>query len=346
MSLPLNPWEQPTATTPAPAPDQWVPDPTCNEWDAAAVMDDNKIAAGIDEVLGTDISLAKLIDLLHRLEAGRLSDIEMVQGAQMGIYFFRNVMKWTLAPDNLEHWLKAGGLPDPAVVMDHTPIMNSDLVVSTLCDKHYDVIVGAIKDRLLAPPGTKFPAQSATITGPFGVAIAVDPAESPLPDGGEETLYYESSTLTTNDHVTDLFNAVNAVTLVSQVHVKSEVLYTGGWQVTIDDWQVWFYDAYDWNLGGQSVEIPIKLFDNIPALAPYRSTIEGALNLSSIDPSVLQEIKVTDAQMSQIEGKTISMNGDTFKPMAYPIYSDGSWPFDPSDKNTCQKDTVLTITPP
>ena len=47
--------------------------------------------------------------------------------------------------------------------------------------------------------------------------------------------------------------------------------------------------------------------------------------------------------MSQIEGKTISVNGSTVQPKAYPIYSNGSWSFDAS---TYGKDTVLTIPPP
>ena len=59
---------------------------------------------------------------------------------------------------------------------------------------------------------------------------------------------------------------------------------------------------------------------------------------------MLQEITVTDAQMSQIEGKTIVMpDGSTKQPKAYPIYSDGSWPFDAS---STARITVLTIPPP
>ena len=46
---------------------------------------------------------------------------------------------------------------------------------------------------------------------------------------------------------------------------------------------------------------------------------------------MLQEITVTDAQMSQIEGKKIAMpDGSTKQPKAYPIYSNGSWSFDAS----------------
>jgi hypothetical protein len=262
----------------------------------------------------------------------------------MGSYFARHKLGWTLAPDNLDHWLVAGGLPKPDVVMDHSLIMNQERVIDTLCDSHYDVIVGGIKDRLWAQPGTKFPTSAATITGPLGEPITVDPAESSLPAGGEETLYFDSSTLTTDSHLTDLFNAVNAVHLVSQVHVKSEVIETGGWQVTIVDWQVWFWDTYDWNKEKQSVQIPIELFDNIPALTPFRSTLEDALKRNSFDPSVLQEITVTDAQMSKIEGKTIAMpDGTTRQPKAYSIYSDGSWSFNASSFG---KETVLTIPPP
>jgi hypothetical protein len=48
--------------------------------------------------------------------------------------------------------------------------------------------------------------------------------------------------------------------------------------------------------------------------------------------------------MQKIEGQKIAMlDGRTMQPKVYPIYSDGSWPFDAS---TCPKDTVLTIPPP
>ena len=164
----------------------------------------------------------------------------MVQVIEMGSYFARNTLGWTLAADNLDHWLSAGGLQDPAVTMDHTLFMDQEPVIDTLCDKHYQVIVDGINSRLLAPADTKFPPSPTTFTGPFGKPIVVNPAESPLAAGGEETLYNDSSTLTTDIPLSDLFNAVNAVNLVSQVQVKSEVLGTGGWKVTIIDWQVWF----------------------------------------------------------------------------------------------------------
>jgi hypothetical protein len=307
----------------------------------------DKLSGHTDEIsklTGTEISLADLITLFVKFVGHELSDQELVQGVQIGIYFARNTLGWTLAPDNLEHWLDAGSLQDPAQIMDYTVIQDQEPVIDTLVDDHYDVIVDGIKKRLLAPPNVEFPASPTTFTGPYGAPIEVDPAPSPLADGGEETLYYESSTHTTDDSTSDLFNAVNAVTLVSQVQVKSEVLTTGEWQVTIVDWQVWFWDSYDWNKGNQFVSIPLDLLDRLPPdLAPYRATIEESLKRGSIDPPNLQNLTVTDSQMSQIEGKTVAMPDGTFQPKAYPIYSNASWSFDPS---TYGKDTVLTIPPP
>ena len=349
MALPLLmliPWNPPAPPTPASNP--WVPAPTVNPWDVQAVTDqaDSLSVELISKAFGVRISLTGLIDLLRRFpHNNELSDSEMVQIVQMGSYFARHTVGWTMAPDNLDHWLVAGGLPDPAQIMDRSLIMNQERVLDTLCDKHYDAIVDGVKKRLSASAGTKFPTSAATIPGPLGKPIAVTPAESPLPAGGEETLYQQSSTRTTDDSGSDLFNAVNAVNLVSQVRVKSEVLDTGGWQVTIVDWQVWFWDSYDWNKEKQFVSIPIKLFDKLPALKPFQSTIEDELKRNSVDLSVLQEITVTDAQMSRIEGKTIVMpDGTTKQPKSYPIYSDGSWPFDAS--STCGHPTVLTIPPP
>jgi hypothetical protein len=345
MSLPLLmliPWNSPAPEPPAPNP--WAPDSSSpsNTWDVAGVMLDGKTTKAINDAFGTDLLLMDLIELFYRFSTGKLTDSQMVQVIQMGSYFARHTLKLTLAADNLDHWLEAGGLQDPAQIMHYTLIVDQKLIVGKLVDKHYDVIVDGIKKRLLAPPGVEFPASALTITGPFGDPIEVSPAESALPAGGEETLYYDSSTPTTNDSTSDLFNAVNAVHLVSQVQVKSEVLITGEWQVTIVDWQVWFWDSYDWNKEKQFVEIPLNLLDRLPA--DTAQTIEDAMKRASINPSVLQEITVMDAQMSQIEGKKIAMpDGSTKQPKAYPIYSDGSWSFDASKYG---KDTVLTIPPP
>ncbi|SEP51353.1 hypothetical protein SAMN02990966_07954 [Rhodospirillales bacterium URHD0017] len=341
----LVPWNPPAP--PSPPSNPWVPESSVNLWDViglAAKLDE--LTEEIRKLVGTEISLTDLISLLGRfVNDDDLSDSERVQVIQMGSYFARNTGHWTLAPDNLDHWLEAGGLQDPAQIMDYTLIKDQDPVIDTLVDKHYDVIVDGIKKRLLAPPGVEFPASPTTFTGPFGAPIEVEPAESPLAAGGEETLYYESSTRTTGDSRSDLFNAVNAVNLVSQVQVKSEVLYTGEWQVTIVDWQVWFWDSYDWNKNNQFVSIPLNLMDRLPPdLAQYRSTIEDALKRNSLDLSALQSITVHDSQMSKIEGKKVAMpDGSTKQPKAYPIYSNGSWSFDAS---TYDKDTVLTIPPP
>lgn len=339
-SSPSNPWEaNPWEVEPSAS-------PSAGRWDVIGLADKlSGLTDEIGELVGAEISLSDLIGLLGKLVDGGLSDQDLVRGIQMGSYFARHTMGWTLAPDNLDHWLEAGALQDPAQIMDYTLIQDQEPVIDTLVDKHYDVIVEGIKTRLLAPPDAEFPASPTTFTGPFGAAIEVDPARSPLADGGEETLYYQSSTHTTDDSTSDLFNAVNAVTLVSQVQVKSEVLTTGEWQVTIVDWQVWFWDSYDWNKDNQFVSIPLDLLDRLPQdLAPYRSTIEESLKRASIDLSLLQNLTVSDSQMSQIEGKTVVMpDGSTVKPKAYPVYSNASWSFDAGKYG---KDTVITIPPP
>ncbi|MPZ32017.1 MAG: hypothetical protein GEV13_13640 [Rhodospirillales bacterium] len=301
--------------------------------------------AVINDAFGRSISLTDLITLLYRFQTNQLSDSELVQVIQMGSYFARNKLSWALASANLDHWLNAGSLPAPTQIMDHKLIMNLEHVVDTLCGEHYDAIVAGINSRLSAPAGTKFPASAATFTGPSGKPVVVNPAESPLRAGGEEAIYKESGTPTSDSHLSDMYNAVGGVFLVSRANVKSEVLDTGGWQVTIVDWEVWFWDTYDWNTGGQSVSIPLDLFNRLPAIATYQSTIEGALKASGIPPSVLQELKVNDAQMRQIEGKKIAMpDGSTMQPKAYPIYGDSSWRFDAS--SACGKPTVLTIASP
>src|SRR5882724_32456 len=150
MALPLLmliPWNSPAPEPPAPNP--WAPDSTSssNMWDVADVMLDGNITEIVNHAFGTDLSLMDLIKFLYRFQTGQLTDAQMVQVIQMGSYFARNTLKWTLAADNLDHWLKAGSLPDPSVFMDHTLIKDQDPVVGTLCDRHYDAIVSGIKNR-------------------------------------------------------------------------------------------------------------------------------------------------------------------------------------------------------
>jgi len=353
MADPLPvPWQSTAPQAPAPAASDagsWMPDlPSINPYDMAAVMAqlDPMSVPFVAKAFGVSMPLSQVMNLLVRLPIkDALKPEEMVQAVQMGSYFARHVLGWPLAATNLDHWLIAGGLQDPALIMDHTPFVNQEPILGTLCDKHYEVIKNGIINRLKAKKDDKFPPSTQTIPGPMGKSIVVNPAESPLGAGGEETLYYDASTLTTDSHTSDMFNAVNAVHLVSQVHVTSQVLDKGaGWQVTLSDWQVWFYDTYDWNLDGQSVSIPIHLFDQIPGIAQFRPAVEAQLKNRGLDPSLLDNITITDAQMRAIEGKTIAMPGNgTMQPKAYPIYSDASWPFDP--KATCDKDKVLTIPP-
>jgi hypothetical protein len=254
MADPLpSPW-QPAAPAP-PEPNPWTPDaPPVNEWNSRDLMDMIS-AEAINAAFGRKISLWELIDLLNRLKIDKLSHSELVQVIQMGSFFARNILNWTLAPDNLDYWLNAGSLADPTQIMKHELFMTLEPIVDTLCGEHYDAIVAGINSRLSAPAGTKFPAEAVTFKGPLGTPVEVIPAESPLRAGGEETIYKESGTRT-SAIPDDMYNAVGGVFLVPRVKVKSEVVDTGDWQVTIINWEAWFWDTYDWNEGGKRGDPP------------------------------------------------------------------------------------------
>ncbi|MEQ1896795.1 MAG: hypothetical protein ABL971_05330 [Vicinamibacterales bacterium] len=299
-----------------------------NQMDPTAVIADldRQSAARIKDAFGRDISLSALIGLLARFSAGSLSDQELVDVIEMGIYFARVKMEWAEAAANLEYWLVAGNDAAPQRVMKAALIRDLDNIESALCGKHYEDIVAGVSNRLHAV-GELFPKEPDIITGASGEAIFLTPAESPLTAGGEEVLYKQSSVLTTGERG-DIYNAVGAVTLVSRVTVRSERLQAGGWQVAIVDWECWFWDAYDWNKD-VGVSIPVHLFDRLGVPAEYRPTLENALALTGINKDVLEEIKVQDETMKQIEGKTIAMpDGRQMKPKSYLIYGDSSWRFD------------------
>jgi hypothetical protein len=172
MPLPLLmliPWNSPAPQPPAPNP--WASDSSSpsNTWDVAGVMVDENATKAINDACGTDLSLMYMIELFYRFSTGKLTDSQLVQVIQMGSFFARNTLKLPLAANNLDHWLEAGGLQDPAQIMDYSLIEDQKVIIGTLVDEHYDVIVDGIKKRLLAPPGVEFPTSPATITGPFVV---------------------------------------------------------------------------------------------------------------------------------------------------------------------------------
>ena len=312
-----------------------------NQWNATTVLAelDRQNATRIRDAFGRDIAMSALIGLLARFGAGTLRDDELVDVIEMGIYFARVKLGWVDAAANLEYWLVAGNDAAPQRVMKAAVIRDLDKIEGTLCGKHYEDIVAAVTNRLHAV-GELFPKEPDIITGASGEAIFLTPAESPLPAGGEEVIYKQSSALT-SDERNDIYNAVGAVTLVSRVTVRSERLQSGGWQVTIVDWECWFWDAYDWNKD-VGVSIPVHLFDRLGVPTEYRPTLENALALTGINKDVLEEIKVQDETMKQIEGKTVTMpDGRQLKPKSYFIYGDSSWRFD-SDL-PCGKPMTFTV---
>ena len=168
-----------------------------------------------------------LIDLLRRFpHNNELSDSEMVQIVQMGSYFARNTVGWTLAPDNLDHWLDAGGLQDPAQIMDRSLIMNQERVIDTLCDEHYDVIVDGIKNdsRRRRTPSSR---RRRRRLRDHSAIPSGQPGRKPAARRRRGNALPAEQHAHDRDSGSDLFNAVNAVNLVSQVRVKSEVLDTG-----------------------------------------------------------------------------------------------------------------------
>ena len=323
-------------TLPAP----WTPDPVPSspnpwptglpsvEWNPDTLLKyiESTFAPQIKAAFGQSISVSDLFNLFQRFGRNSLTDQEFVTLIEMGIYFARNKLGWQSSAANLEHWLDAGSSTIPWT-MSRDLIMNRELITDALCTKYYDVIVDGVEKRIKAKPGELFPATTNTIIGPGGEVITLTPAASPLAAGGEETLYIEQSVATSGNHTEDIYNAVAAVWLDSRVKVKSE-LATGGWRVTIVDWECWFWDDYDWGLNGQSVTLPIKLFDRLGIPNEQRDVFKTYF---SIDPSVLDEIKVSDKNMLQIEGKQVDMpDGRQLHPKAYRIYGDGTWRFDPA----------------
>ena len=235
------------------------------------------------------ISLMDLISLLHRFLTNQLSDSELVQVIQMGSYFARNKLSFTLASANFDRWLIAGSLADLAdheARSHHEPRSHRRRALWKAlrrdCRRYQQPPLGASGHQVPGVRGYAYRTLGQTYRG--------QPGRKPAARRGQwKHSMWKTGTLTSNSSLSDIYNAVGGVFLVSQVNVELEVLNTGGWRVTIADWQAWFWDTYDWNLAGQSVVIPLDLFNRLPAIAPYQFTIEAMLNATGIPPSVLQE---------------------------------------------------------
>jgi len=320
----------PAPWTPFPLPsipNPWPAGTAPNTWDPSQLLPylESTLAPQIKQAFGQSISLSDLLDLFKRFGTNNLTDQELVRLIEMGIYFARTNLNWQSSAANLEHWLDAGISTTPWT-MSSDLVKNRAPITDALCGEYYDLIVAGAQKRIKANPGDLFPSTATTIVGPLGEVIKLTPAASPLAAGGEETLYIEQSVATSGDHTEDIYNAVAAVWLDSRVKVKSEKLATGGWQVTILEWECWFWDDYDWGLSGQSVVIPIHLFDRLGIPNEQRDLFKTYFG---IDPSVLDEIKIADKTMLQIEGKEVNMpDGKVLHPKAYRIYGDSTWRFD------------------
>jgi hypothetical protein len=301
------------------------------------------ITAKIKEVFGREMSLNALVQMFSHLKLGEIPDAELVTLIEMGIYFARTQLTWTLAAANLEYWLAAGADPAPSRQIDHRIVMELPDIGKVMCRDHYGAIVSGVESRLKSSPDTKFPSKQTSITGPSGEPIVLSPTPSPLRTGGQETLYMEASTPTSVAPTDDIFNALGGVWLDSRVTVQSEVLGTGGWRVSVVGWESWFWDTYDWN-EGVGVTIPLKLFERLHIEDPIRSIITNTLSSYGIDPSVLNELSIKDKQMKQLEGKKVTMpDGRLVQPKAFFVYGDTSWTFDP--QASCQQPTVWTVNP-
>lgn len=304
-----------------------------NTWDyvmALATLE-NELAEHIKKSFGRDISLSELLELLTGYKQKALTDQQLVDLIEMGIFFAENTLGWEEAPSNLRHWLEGGGT---GKTMKHELII--PLVIDDLCGDYYETVKSGIDARLKATPGQLFPPATMSIVGPSGETITVTPAESPLSAGGEDTLYLEKSVHTTRIPTDDLYNAVAAVWLDSTVKVKSEKLSSGGWRVTIVDWKCWFWDDYDWNKKGQAAEFELGLSKLIPA------TQRDQLKTLGYDPTEWDRIRVDDQTMLQIDDKQVDMGkGRQLHPKAYRIYSDSTWQFDASV--SCSKETVFEM---
>jgi len=216
--------------------------------------------------------------------------------------------------------------------------MNQVLIGDALCEDYYDTLKSGIEARLRATPGQLFPTEMMSIVGPSGETITLTPAESPLSAGGEDTLYIEKSVLSTGNPLDDLYNAVAAVWLDSRIKVKSEKLSSGGWRVTIVNWENWFWDDYDWNKKGQKVSIRLGLSEKISA--EQKSLLQTILG---VDPSLLDGIEVYDQTMLQINDKQVAMpDGRLLNPKAYRIYGDQTWQFNAS-LSPCSKEMVFDV---
>lgn len=322
----------PAPWTPVPLPSMPNPWPTgspINTWDPTQLLQyiESTFAAQIKQSFGQSISLIDLIDLFKRFGSNNVTDQELVRLIEMGIYFARTKLGWTSAAANLEHWLDAGSSISPWI-MSRDLVRNRDPITYALCTEYYDLIVTGVEKRIKATAGELFPSTTKTITSATGAVITLTPAASNLAAGAEENLYIEQSVATSGNHAEDIYNAVAAVWLDSRVKVKSEKLSSGGWRVTITEWECWFWDDYDWGLNGQSVVIPIHLFDNLGIPNEQRDLLKTYFG---IDPAMFDEIKVADNTMLQIEGKQVNMpDGRQLHPKAYRIYGDQTWPFDPS----------------
>jgi len=351
VNLPPTPYSPSTDSPIDPDANPYEAGVTLNAWDTTLfnVMAPKAIKKFFGRAFDLDllIAYANAIQGTDQSKKDAIPDADLVILCLMGIYYARTWKDEPFAADNLQYFLNAaqykaeGSDTVTRRIRDH-PLTDHSEFKSALCEKHFPLLMAEIKARLLAAEGTLFPSVETVIPNDRGAPIDDPRAPSVLRAGGTETLY-----MRTGFNYPDFLYALNQFLVASKVTVTSraaEDAPTERLVITIDHWESWAWDTYDWHAGiGVGIE-----FENLPELVALATGIaaekapaaesagltdpdsltekfKSYLILRGLDPAILAggrvRVEVGDVLLRRLHGLVVEVPGEgTFTPYEYELY--------------------------
>ena len=180
----------------------------------------------------------------------------------MGSYFARSKLGWTLASAIFSTMAGCRRPLDPAQIMDRSLVMNRSPSSTRFWDEHYDAIVAGVEQPLKDDGGHQVPGvRGYDYRDPWAnPSWTPRPKARCAPGARKHSMWRAARARATVARYQLIQRGGRGQSWCRKSTSSRRCSDTGGWRVTIVDWQAWFWDTYDWNLAGQSVSIPLNLF--------------------------------------------------------------------------------------
>jgi hypothetical protein len=321
-----------------------------------------KLAAGaIRKKLGASYDPVKLIYLMKAVcDDAPLSDSDVLDLAEMFIFYMRNSLNWTLGVQVFEHYLNDGGQAAPNLTISSSHLLDSPDFRLECCLTQSKKLEDAVAARVADTTGIPYPRDKTTgeptiavVEDEFGQPITINPAPSPLRTGGTEVIYAITSVRITPIGESEIAATFNRVGVTSKVTVNSTKTSDTSWDIEISEWKSWGWDLADFNPADkpsiQRFPIDVGSFFKMPGVE--KKVTEILSQQVQISYQCLEQLIGFDSYMLQLANRSFSrtniVTGASAHYFPKPFYArfQPSWDF-LTETNPCGVPQKYMITEP